>query len=99
MAELIDRRLRISAMYLSILALFSFFGIIHSPSPLGNMFFPWNLAGMAQKIPYQFALAYLIWAAMFLLLSLTRNGRKARPEEPTWKALEGRSHNDLNQPK
>ena len=44
LAELIDRKLKRSALYLGILAVFSFFGVIHSSSPDGNMYLPWTLA-------------------------------------------------------
>jgi adenine/guanine/hypoxanthine permease len=80
LAELIDRRLRVSALYLLILAVFSFFGIIHSASPDGNMYLPWTLTGMAAQIPYQFTEAYLALAAMFLLLSWTRESREPPTE-------------------
>jgi AGZA family xanthine/uracil permease-like MFS transporter len=71
LAELINRRLRISAVYLGVLALFSFFGIVHSCSPDGNIYVPWSLTGIARMIPYQFTLGYVGLAVMFLLLSLT----------------------------
>jgi AGZA family xanthine/uracil permease-like MFS transporter len=41
LAELIDRRMRRSVLYLLILAGFTFFGIIHSSAPDGNMYLPW----------------------------------------------------------
>jgi AGZA family xanthine/uracil permease-like MFS transporter len=76
LAELINRRLKISAVYLGILALFSFFGVVHSCSPDGNIYLPWSLTGIARKIPYQFALAYVGLAVMFLLLSVTAASRE-----------------------
>lgn len=75
LAELIDRRLKISALYLLILAGFSFFGIIHSALPDGAMYFPWNLTGTIRQVPYQFALAYFSLAAIFFVLSLTRESK------------------------
>ncbi|HOC88974.1 MAG TPA: hypothetical protein PKI90_05460 [bacterium] len=75
LAELIDRRLRISALYLLILALFSWFGVIHSAMPDGSMYLPWQLTGMAQQVPNQFALAYLCLAAIFFGLSFTRESK------------------------
>ena len=81
LAELIDRRLRRSALYLGILALLSFFGIIHSASPDGVMYFPWTLEGLARQIPLQFTLAYLVLGGLFLILSFTRESREpALPE-------------------
>ena len=76
LAELIDRKLRSSATYLVVLAIFAFFGIIHSAMPNGDMYFPWNLTGLAKQIPYQFALAYLVLAAFFILMSFTKESKE-----------------------
>jgi adenine/guanine/hypoxanthine permease len=72
LAELIDRHVRRSVVYLVILAALAFFGIIHSASPDGNMYLPWNLTGMARQIPYQFATAYLILGGLFLFFSFRK---------------------------
>lgn len=72
-AKLIDKKLKQAAVYLLITAVFTFFGIIHSSSPDGNMYFPWQLSGVFQQIPYQFAIAYLVLAAMLFILSYTKN--------------------------
>jgi AGZA family xanthine/uracil permease-like MFS transporter len=80
LAELIDRRLSRSALYLGILALFTFFGVVHSASPDGNMYLPWTLADpRLRAIPYQFGVGYLLLAVMFLLLGFTRESREAPP--------------------
>ncbi len=73
LADLIDRRSGRSALFLAILAVFSFFGIVHSPFPEGNLFLPWDLTGTAQKIPYQFSLAYLACAGLIIFLSAAAN--------------------------
>jgi AGZA family xanthine/uracil permease-like MFS transporter len=80
LAELIDRRLKPSAIYLFILAVFTFFGIIHSASPDGVMYLPWTLDPLSQKIPYQFGLAYAVFAVMLLLFALTKGSREPIPE-------------------
>lgn len=72
LAEMIDRRLRNCAIYLFILALLTFFGIIHSASLQANVYFPWLLTGIEQQIPYQFTLAYIVLGMMVLLASLTQ---------------------------
>jgi len=78
LAELIDRRLRLASLYLGILAVFSFFGVIHSSSPDGIMYLPWRLTGAFQQaIPYQFATAYLVLALSILALSFTRAAKEA----------------------
>jgi AGZA family xanthine/uracil permease-like MFS transporter len=82
LAELIDRRLARSALYLGILAVFSFFGVIHSSSVDGNIYLPWTLAdGLQRAIPYQFALAYAVLAAILLLLSLSKESKESPPAD------------------
>jgi AGZA family xanthine/uracil permease-like MFS transporter len=83
LAELIDRRLRIAAIYLLIMAALTFFGVIHSSSPAGVMYLPWTLPPTAQRIPYQFALAYAVLAGTLLLLALTREAREPVPVSVT----------------
>ena len=80
LAELIDRHLKRSSAYLLILAVLSFFGIVHSASPDGMMYLPWNLVGIAQKIPYQFTSAYLVLSIMLLVFSFTKESREPMPE-------------------
>ncbi len=81
LAELIDRHLKKSSVYLLILGVLSFFGVVHSASPDGMMYLPWNLQGMAQQIPYQFTSAYIAFAIMLLLFSFTKESRESMPEE------------------
>lgn len=76
MAELIDRRLKRASIYLWILALFAFFGIIHSAIPDGSMYWPWLLPDPARQVPYQFAAGYAVLAVMMLGLSLTKESRQ-----------------------
>jgi AGZA family xanthine/uracil permease-like MFS transporter len=76
LAELIDRRLRRSAIYLLVLGTFSFFGIIHSASPDGLMYLPWQLTGLMRQVPYQFGLAYVIFAGMLLVLARTKESQE-----------------------
>ena len=71
LAELIDRRLKRSAVYLFILALLTFFGITHSASPDGLMYLPWTLTGASLQIPYQFGGAYALLGLLILALSTT----------------------------
>jgi AGZA family xanthine/uracil permease-like MFS transporter len=69
LAELIDRRLRKAAVYAFILSAFSFFGIVHSATADGNMYFPWALSQSEARIPYQFTVAYFALAIFVLILS------------------------------
>lgn len=76
LAELIDRKLRSSAVYLVVLAVLAFFGIIHSAMPDGVMYLPWTLQGIAKQVPYQFTVAYLFLAAFFFFMSYTKESRE-----------------------
>ncbi|MDE2314385.1 MAG: hypothetical protein KGL04_09460, partial [Elusimicrobia bacterium] len=75
-AHLIDKELRRSGLYLLILAGLSFFGIIHSSMPNGDMYLPWHLAGLARQVPYQFAAAYAILGLALYAASMTPGGRE-----------------------
>jgi len=82
LAELIDRKLKRSALYLAILALFSFFGVIHSASPDGNMYLPWSLTSpLVRAIPYQFSLAYLVLALLLVALSFSKESKEPPPAD------------------
>jgi hypothetical protein len=45
------------------------------------MYLPWTLTSTAQKIPYQFGLAYAVLASALLLLALTKGAREPVPDE------------------
>jgi len=77
LAKLIDRHLKAATLYLLILAGFTFFGIVHSASPDGNMYLPWTLPYPANQIPYQFTVAYAALAVLIFALSFTRQSREA----------------------
>ncbi len=82
LAVLIDRRLKIASLYLAIMAVATFFGVIHSALPEGSVYLPWNLATpLLRSIPYQFATGYIVLAALILLLSI-RPARTAEPAHP-----------------
>jgi len=69
-------------MYLGVLAVFSWFGVVHSASPDGNVYLPWSLDGALERaVADQFALGYLTLAGVLLLLSLTKESREAPPAD------------------
>ena len=72
LSKLIDRSLRSSAVYLLVLAAFSFFGIVHSARADGSMYLPWHLDTMGREVAYQFTLAYLVLGGVFWGLSFTK---------------------------
>jgi AGZA family xanthine/uracil permease-like MFS transporter len=75
-ASLIDHKFRSCSIYLLILAVMSFFGIIHSATPDGNMYWPWTLSLPARLIPYQFSLSYLVLALVVAALTFYWRGQK-----------------------
>lgn len=79
-AELIDRRLRASSIYLVILSVLSLFGIVHSVEPSGAMYLPWNLPDGLSRVPYEFAMAYLVLALLFFALSFTTESKEPPSE-------------------
>jgi len=82
LAEMIDRRLKRAALYLAVLAVFTFFGVIHSANPAGSMYLPWRLADpLARTVAYQFALGYVLLAGLMLLLSLSKESREPPPDD------------------
>ncbi|HAF95457.1 MAG: hypothetical protein A2021_09925 [Elusimicrobia bacterium GWF2_52_66] len=77
-AKLIDREVRAAAFYVLVCAALTFFGIIHSAIPDGNMYLPWSLAYPANQVPYQFTAGYLALAALLLALSFSKEAKEAR---------------------
>ena len=78
LAEVIDRNLRKSAIYLVILSFLTFFGIIHSVTPTGMAYLPWTLSGLNVTFVYQLSLAYLLLAAMFFGLSFSNGVKESK---------------------
>lgn len=68
LALIIDKRLRMAALYLLISALFTFFGIIHSVKPFGDIYLPWTAGS---TIPYYYAIGYLLFALFLFIISFT----------------------------
>jgi len=70
LAALIDRRLARAAALFLLAGLCTFFGVMHSPLPGGPLFLPWQLAESSQRFVYQFALGYLLVAALLFAWGL-----------------------------
>ncbi len=68
-AHLIDRKVRTAAVYTLLCAGCTYFGLIHSALPDGNMYLPWNLTGLARSLVNQFTAGYAALAVLFLVLS------------------------------
>ena len=72
LAALVDRRMGAAVATLLCGAAFTLFGVIHSVEPGGGLYWPWDLAGVARTLAFQFTFAYLVLAAVIALLSLQR---------------------------
>ena len=75
-AFLIDRRALAASATLVACAVLSFFGFIHSITPAGGVYLPWNVGS---SLPYHWTAAYLGFAALILVLSQTKEFREAPP--------------------
>ena len=84
LALMIDKKFKLASLYVLILSVLSFFGIIHSVCSNGNMYLPWTLETHYQMMAaYQFSLCYLILAVMLFLLSFSKEAKEAAAAEAT----------------
>jgi AGZA family xanthine/uracil permease-like MFS transporter len=69
LVHIIDHRLGKAAVFMGIAALFSLFGIIHSPFDNGSLFLPWSVDSAT---PFTFCGAYLIVALFLFFMNIYR---------------------------
>ena len=72
LAALIDGRTRAAAAVLLAGAGMTLFGVIHSVEPAGGLYLPWDLAGVARTMAFQFTAAYVVLAAVIGILAALR---------------------------
>ncbi len=75
-AFIIDHKLKQAIWYLLVTAGLTFFGVIHSVMPDGNIYLPWLID---QNSPYLFSSAYLTFAILLYLLHRFR--KDTNPED------------------
>jgi len=73
-AFLIDHRITAAATTLAACAVLALFGFIHSITPTGGIYLPWNTGS---TLPYHWAVAYLGFAALILALGRTQAFRSS----------------------
>jgi len=80
-AKIIDRQYFTASVYFALGGIFVMFGVIHSPLPGDQMFFPWQISDSdifssdTTKIVIEFAVAYLIMAALMFILGAVSNAK------------------------
>jgi AGZA family xanthine/uracil permease-like MFS transporter len=74
LAFLIDRKIGAAAATLAICAVLSLFGFIHSVTPTGGIYLPWNVGS---ALPYHWTAAYAGFAALILLIPRDSEFREA----------------------
>ena len=72
LAMIIDKRLRSAAFYMGFAALFTLFGVIHSPFENGRVFWPW---GVESSIPIRFFCAYMLLVGFLIFMDWYSRGR------------------------
>ena len=77
-AFLIDRKIRATVVTLLAAAVLTLFGVIHSVKPDGGAYLPWNIAS---HLHFHWALGYVAFAVLILLLSQSRAFRDSPPVE------------------
>jgi adenine/guanine/hypoxanthine permease len=72
-AFMIDRKIGAAAAALLACSALSFFGFIHSVTPSGGIYLPWNTGS---TLPYHWTAAYLSFAVLITILGRTRAFRE-----------------------
>lgn len=70
LADLIDGKFRRASIFILLCAAFTLFGFIHSVTPAGEIYFPWQLA---DNLTWQIALGYALIGAVLLFHPQTDN--------------------------
>jgi AGZA family xanthine/uracil permease-like MFS transporter len=76
LAFLIDRRIGPAALTFTACGALAFFGFIHSVMPAANIYLPWRIDSV---LPWHWAVAYLVLAAMIVVLGRTQAFRESPP--------------------
>lgn len=79
LAMVIDRRLKVAAIMAGLLAVFTAFGITHSPLPGGPIFLPWTLTGNALRTTIEFSAGYALVALLLLAWGTWAEAKGIKP--------------------
>jgi adenine/guanine/hypoxanthine permease len=92
LAAMIDRRLWRAASLNLLAALFTLFGLIHSPEPGSPIFLPWQISESSQRFVHQFALGYLIVALLLFAWGCYLHQQGVKPIDEDTLPLGDHSH-------
>jgi len=81
LAAIIDRRLWRAASLFVVAAIFTQFGVMHSPEAGSPLFLPWQLSVTSQRRVYQYMLGYLLVAALLFAWGWLLQAQGVRPIE------------------
>ncbi|MEI6054808.1 MAG: hypothetical protein WCR55_02010 [Lentisphaerota bacterium] len=76
LVEVIERRFKFASCYLFILAVLSFFGIIHSGDTSGAIYLPWMASVVERTVAYDFSSAYLVLGIVMFFVALFHSKKK-----------------------
>jgi AGZA family xanthine/uracil permease-like MFS transporter len=78
LAHLIDGKLRSAASYFLLCAAFTLFGLIHSVTPSGEIYFPWQLGN---NFVWSISLGYGLVGAVLLLVAMANAVKSSQSEK------------------
>jgi len=93
LAAIIDRRLWRAACLFLLAAIFTQFGVVHSPLRGSSLFLPWQLDFESQRFVYQYMLGYLLVAVLLFAWGALLKSQGIRPIENDELLLPG-DHSD-----
>jgi AGZA family xanthine/uracil permease-like MFS transporter len=81
LAAIIDRRLWRAAALFLLCAVFTQFGVMHSPEAGSPLFLPWQISAASQRYVYQYMLGYLLAAVLLFAWGWLLRAQGVRPLE------------------
>jgi AGZA family xanthine/uracil permease-like MFS transporter len=79
LAALIDRRLRRAGCFFLLAAVFTLFGVMHSPLPGSPLYLPWQLEAASQRHVYQYVVGYALTAVLLMAWGALLQSQGVRP--------------------
>jgi AGZA family xanthine/uracil permease-like MFS transporter len=81
LAAIIDRRLWRAGGFFLLAAVFTQFGVMHSPLPGSPLYLPWQLDAESQRYVYQYVVGYILTAVLLIAWGGLLHSQGVRPIE------------------